>query len=109
MSRPLRPRPILNHPRRIAAGVVAVVAGALLVGVLLVPVSFGAAATGPPRFEKEREEGLPRFFSTRAQIVFQLYAGTSSDEVDGVLRAWSGGPVDGSEPRGNLGRNGVGQ
>ena len=63
---------ILNHPRRIAAGVVAVLAGALLAGVLLVPVSFGAAPTGPPHFECTSNDGFEAFFSTRAQLVCTL-------------------------------------
>src|ERR1700677_1295943 len=65
---------IVKHPRRWAAGVVAAMAGVLLAGALVVPVSFGAAPTGPPRFEEEHLGGLPRFFSTRAQIVVNLVA-----------------------------------
>jgi hypothetical protein len=59
---------LVNHPRRIAAGVVAVVVGVLLAGVLVVPVSLGARATGPPRLVEVSQA----IFSTRAQIGVEL-------------------------------------
>ena len=59
---------IVHYPRRIAAGVVAVLAGALL----LASVSFGAASTGPPRFVCTGQHLIEAFFSTRAQIACEV-------------------------------------
>ena len=62
---------IVNHPRRMVAGVAAIVAGMLLAGVLLASVSLGARPTGAPRFsEAPRNEEV---FSTRALIALELY------------------------------------
>ena len=62
---------IVKHPRRMVAGVAAIVAGMLLAGVLLASVSLGAGPTGPPRFSEALQN--EEVFSTRALIALGLY------------------------------------
>ena len=74
--------PPVNHRRRMAAGIAAIVAGMLLAGVLLASVSLGAGPTGAPRFEEIGSNNNEEVFSTRVLIAREL-------DPEGLATKWT--------------------